>query len=97
MAKQMGYTEALSARPRKPTSKEPAKLRSIEFSKAENGGHIAEHRFESGDGSYHSPEQHVFGADEGHKLLAHVAKHMGIQAEEPETEETHEAEEGEAD
>jgi hypothetical protein len=80
--KSVGYAEALSSRPsmKRGGKKE---LRSIEISKAENGGHIVEHRFNSGDGPYHSPEQHVFGADEGAKLLSHLKEHMAISAKVP--------------
>ena len=79
MAKTVGYAEALNSRPEKPKAGKK-ELRSIEISKAENGGHIVEHRFENGDGPYHSPEQHVFGKDEGAKLTAHLKEHMGISA-----------------
>ena len=47
----------------------------IRISKAKNGGHVIEHHHDSME---HPPETHVFGPDEGDKLLAHVAKHMGI-------------------
>ena len=76
MSKQ-AYAEALSSRPKMPKAGKK-ELRSIEVSNAQNGGHIVEHRFSSGDGPYHAPEQHVFGADEGSKLMAHLKQHMGI-------------------
>lgn len=67
------------------------KLRSIEIEPAENGGHTVTHRYreqpthssKNGMGmAYVEPESHVFGPDEGHKMLAHVANHLEI----PETE-----------
>ena len=50
-------------------------LRDIRVSKAKSGGHIAAHEFEDAP-----PEEHVFGAQEGPKLLAHLTKHLGIKA-----------------
>ncbi len=50
-------------------------LRSIEVSKAENGGVIAEHRMTEYTGK---EAKHVFGADEGKKFAAHMEKHLGI-------------------
>ena len=62
---------------------------------AENGGHTVTHHYreirrEGKHGvqsSYVDPESHVFGADEGHKMLAHVANHLDI----PEHEDSDEA------
>ena len=67
--------------------KEKKMLRSIELRPSENGGIIAEHRFSSN----HPGEEHTFAAEEGHKLAAHLTKHMGMQisgnvADGPETE-----------
>jgi hypothetical protein len=76
--KSVGYAEALSSRPKKGNSKK--ELRSVEIEKAENGGHIVNHRFTSSGPEYHSPEPHVFGADEGEKLMAHLKSHLGIGA-----------------
>ena len=64
--------------------KPPKVFKSMVLKHAENGGHIAEHHFENYE---HEPEPHVFGKDEGHKLLAHVAKHMGIEHGEPDGDE----------
>jgi hypothetical protein len=75
--KSVGYAEALSSRP-KPGGKKM--LRSIEIEPAMNGGHVVNHRFHSGNGPYHEPEQHVFGADDGEKLMAHLKTHLGIKA-----------------
>ena len=59
-------------------------LRHLQISHAENGGHIVEHHFESGE-RYHEPEMHVFAKKEGKKMIAHIAKHMGVEHEsEPE-------------
>lgn len=86
----VGYAEALSSKPKFGSAKK--ELHSIEIEKAENGGHIVRHRFEGGDGPYHSPESHAFGADEGHKLLSHLKEHLGIEGE-PRTAEAEESEE----
>ncbi len=74
------YAEALSQKA-KPRKAGPKELRSVEIEKAENGGHTVSHRFKSNDGPYHEPEQHVFGAAEGKKLLAHLAEHLGIKTD----------------
>ena len=50
-------------------------LHSINLKKAENGGVIAEHRMSTFEGS---EPVHAFGADEGHKLAAHLQEHLGI-------------------
>jgi hypothetical protein len=57
---------------------QPKKLRNLSVEEAENGGHIVEHHFENNGPAYHDPEQFVFGSGEGDKVLAHIAKHMGI-------------------
>jgi hypothetical protein len=57
-------------------AKKPAKeLEHIRLEEAENGGVIATHHFTS---YKHKPEPHVFGDGEGHKLAAHIEKHLGI-------------------
>jgi hypothetical protein len=50
-------------------------LEHIRLEEAENGGVIATHHFTHFD---HKPEPHVFGDSEGHKLAAHIEKHLGI-------------------
>jgi hypothetical protein len=56
-------------------------LRSMELEPAANGGFVATHRFaDDGGPGYKPPQTHVFAKDEGVKLLAHIAKHMGIPA-----------------
>ena len=61
----------------------------IEIEPSENGGHTVTHHLrpkmtKSRDAhsgmamGYQEPEKHVFGADEGHEMLAHVANHLGI-------------------
>lgn len=50
-------------------------LASIELKKADNGGVVANHRMTP----YSEKEPvHAFGADEGHKLAAHIEEHLGI-------------------
>jgi hypothetical protein len=61
-------------------------MRRMEIEPAENGGHTVTHHYremqrEGKHGiqtSYVEPEHHVFGADEGHDMLAHVANHLAI-------------------
>ena len=62
-------------------------LRKLEIEPAENGGHHVTHNYKdmpthsskSGLGSaYVEPDHHDFGADEGHKMLAHVANALCI-------------------
>ncbi|MGH9404415.1 MAG: hypothetical protein ACRD3D_01105 [Terriglobia bacterium] len=71
-------------------------LAGITVHKAENGGHVAEHNYESDGGAYHAPEHHAFGKHEGSELLKHLTKHLGIrgdEADEPEEEPEEETEE----
>ena len=72
------------------------KIRTIEIEPAENGGHTVTHRFREtpqhsskhGVGvAYHEPEQHVFGPEQGHEMLAHVANHLNIAEPQEEGEE----------
>ena len=73
----MEMTEARGARGRKAKKV----LHHLEIHHAENGGHTVQHHFSSDGGQYHEPEPHVFGEGEGHKMLAHVAEHMGVEHE----------------
>lgn len=68
------------------------KMHHIEIHPAENGGHTVQHHFHHEmrrSGSAHSgmmmdqpeAEHHVFGPDEGHEMLAHVANHLHIPTE----------------
>jgi hypothetical protein len=79
------YAEALEHNAAMKRDGGKKELSHMRISEAENGGHLVEHHFESA----HEPEQHVFGAADGAKLLAHVAKHMNVKAaqnQEPEEE-----------
>ena len=62
-------------------------MRRMEIEPAENGGHTVTHHYRetpthSGKGgvqmAYQEPEHHVFGADQGHEMLAHLANHLNI-------------------
>jgi hypothetical protein len=64
----------------------------MELKEAENGGAVATHHFTSYE---HKPEIHAFGKDEGHKLSAHIEKHLGIKM--PGKSSTDSAEETEGD
>lgn len=63
-------------------------IRRMEIEPAENGGHMITHYYKEQAGRvneamrYHEPEKHVFGADEGHDMLAHIANHLEIPVEE---------------
>ena len=66
------YAEALSVpRPKR----EKNVVQEIMLRKAENGGVVAEHHMSRFDGKH---PVHAFGADGGHKLAAHLEKHLGI-------------------
>lgn len=68
------YAETLDTNA-KMRAKPKAQLEAIHLSKATNGGVIARHRMTTFDGK--EPE-HVFGAEDGHKLAQHLEKHLGI-------------------
>jgi hypothetical protein len=62
-------------------------IRRMDIEPAENGGHTVIHHYkpvqrEGKHGmmpeAYVEPEHHVFGADEGHEMLAHIANHLEI-------------------
>jgi hypothetical protein len=66
-------------------------LRKIEIEPAQNGGHTVTHHRKpkmSKDRhahagmsmGYEEPAHHVFGKEEGHEMLAHIANHLGIEA-----------------
>jgi hypothetical protein len=62
-------------------------IRRMEIEPAVNGGHTVTHSYrespthsaKNGMGSSHvEPETHVFGPEDGHEMLAHVANHLNI-------------------
>ena len=63
---------------RSPASK-GKQLHHLEVRKAEDGGHIVTHHYEEDGMVYHKPTEHVFGEDEGHEALQHIAKHAEIE------------------
>lgn len=75
-----GMSEARGSR-----RKSPKMLMKISVEKAKNGGHVVTHHM--GRKSPHGyqgmeslpDEQHVFGPEDGHAMLAHVGKHMGVE------------------
>ena len=76
--------------------KSKPKLEHMRIMHAENGGHIVEHHMRA-DNVYHEPEKHVFGKEDGHEMLQHIAKHMKIEVTEPKEEaepESEQAKEG---
>ena len=62
----------------------------MEIEPASNCGHTVTHHYRavrhkdprshSGITEYVEPESHVFGDEEGHKLIRHIADHLGITA-----------------
>ena len=71
-------------------------IRRIEIEPSENGGHTVTHHYKempthsSKEGvsmRYTEPEHHVFGKEEGHDMLAHVANHLKIAEPKEEAEE----------
>lgn len=61
-------------------------IRRMEIEPAENGGHMVTHYMKeqpskNGMMPYQEPEEHVFGADEGHDMLAHIANQLNIPSE----------------
>lgn len=68
------------------------KLRSIEIREAETGGHVVTHHFKD-DGAmpmYHEPEEHIFGKDEGGKMLDHLISNLHIKHSDTESDEDQE-------
>lgn len=67
-------------------AKSKKEIRRMSIEPAENGGHTVTHEYmpmqrEGRHGiqeTYVEPEHHVFGADEGHDMLAHIANHLNI-------------------
>ena len=82
-------------------------LTKIEIEPSTNGGHIVTHRMKakmrldlrshSGVSQYVEPEQHVFGKDEGHEMLRHLAEHLTIAEPKGAKEEDEEDDEDTAD
>lgn len=86
-------------------------IRRIEIEPAENGGHTVTHHYKESHSKnrnshagiathYEEPEHHVFGKNQGHEMLAHVANHLAIPESgptetEPDGDEESEGEEGE--
>lgn len=75
--------------------KKHSMIRRMEIEPAENGGHMVTHHLKDkpvhsskvGMGmAYQEPEKHVFGPEQGHEMLAHIANHLAIpeEMEEPE-------------
>jgi len=67
------------------TSKKPSKahVREMRHKRSANGGHVFTHEMEGEDGRYVEPETHTYGKDEGKKVLAHFAKHAGLEDDLP--------------
>ena len=82
-------------------------LTRIEIVPAENGGHTVTHhmkpkmrvdgRSHSGMTQYVEPQHHVFGKNEGHEMLRHLAEHLEIAEPKGEKESDEEDDEDTAD
>jgi hypothetical protein len=73
----------------RPHSRGKKRLRDINVREAESGGHVVMHHFKD-DGpmpAYHEPEEHIFGTDEGGKLLDHLITHLHIKHSDKESSE----------
>jgi hypothetical protein len=79
MAKEMGESKSPSM----------GSIERMEIRPAENGGHVVTHHMKakmSRDSKAHSgmsmgypePEMHVFGKEESHKMLKHIAAHLNL-------------------
>ena len=76
-----GYREATT-----PQSK-GKRIHHLEIHNGEDGGHRVVHHFHDDGMAYYPPKEHMFGKDEGHEVMAHVAKHAGIEHGEEASEE----------
>lgn len=76
----------VTAEARTPERKEGKKvLHHIELRRAKNGGHVVRHHHDYEGGprpmmDTGEPEEHIFGKDEGGKLIQHLVKHAKIHA-----------------
>lgn len=59
--------------------KAPKRLHHIEIHPQLGGGHIVAHHHTSYE---HPPEEHFFKNGDGHRAIAHIAKHAGLPHEE---------------
>jgi hypothetical protein len=69
----------------------PKMLHHLEVTPSENGGHVVTHHFKpSAGGTYHEPETHSFGPEEGPQAMEHIASatNMKMGPSESEGEET---------
>jgi hypothetical protein len=55
------------------------KISRISVERAKNGGHAVEHHYISGpEHAFEPSTTHVFGKGDGHKLLQHLTRHLGV-------------------
>lgn len=59
------------------------KISHLEVSGHKSRGYSVKAHYEQDGGGYKSPSEMNFGKDEGKAMLAHVAEHMGVDAESP--------------
>ena len=74
----MNASEVMDVNMRSGMKKSKPEMKSMEYERSANGGHIFTHRMSQDGGSYHEPEVHTFGADEGDKAMAHFAQSAGL-------------------
>jgi hypothetical protein len=74
----MNASQVMDVNMRSMPKKSKPVLRSIEHERSSNGGHVFTHRMANDGGSYHEPEVHTFGKDDGKGVMAHFAKYAGL-------------------
>jgi hypothetical protein len=60
---------------------EPRHIHTIRIEIGKDGGHVVHHEYRGGDPEYFGGGEegpHIFGAEDGEKLLDHIKKHAGI-------------------
>ncbi len=78
----------------KPKEAEPRHVHAIRIEIGKDGGHVVRHEMRGGSpevfgGGEEGP--HIFGAEDGEKLLAHLKKHANISSTKPEEEDERES------
>lgn len=71
-----GHRVSASHEDHKPKRK---KVHRVAIARAKNGGHTVEHTYHSNGGGYEPPVTHVFGKQDGAKLVQHLRRHLLIQ------------------
>jgi hypothetical protein len=51
-------------------------LHHMEVHEGEDGGHLIVHHYHEDGIMHHMPKEFMFGREEGHEAMKHIAKHM---------------------